>query len=210
MKAKLLKINPDNPQKNKMDEVVNVLRQGGIIIYPTDTVYGLGCDIHNVRAVERVCKIKNLNPAKINMSFICYDLSHISDYTRNLPTNIFKIMKKALPGPFTFILNASGKVPKILHTKKNTVGIRVPDHNIPRDLVRDLGNPILTTSIKDDDDDILEYYTDPELIYEKFKNLVDIVIDGGTGEIEPSTIIDCTSDEPEVIREGKGNIEMFI
>ncbi len=206
MKAKLIKINSTNPQMNKIAEVVEVLRRGGIIIYPTDTVYGIGCDIHNQKAVERLCKIKNINPQKINLSFICYDLSHISEYTRNLPTNIFKIMKKALPGPFTFILNASGKVPKILNTKKNTVGIRVPDNAIPRLIVKELGNPIITTSIKDEDA-IIEYSTDPELIYERFKGLVDIVIDGGLGNIEASTIVDCTTDEPEILREGLGKIE---
>lgn len=206
MKAKLVKINSTNPQMNKIEEVVEVLRRGGVIIYPTDTVYGIGCDIHNQKAVERLCKIKNINPQKINLSFICYDLSHISEYTRNLPTHIFKIMKKALPGPFTFILNASGKVPKILHTKKNTVGIRIPDNAIPRLIVKELGNPIITSSIKDEDA-ILEYSTDPELIYERFKGLVDIVIDGGLGNIEASTIVDCTNDEPEIIREGLGKLE---
>ncbi len=206
MKAKLIKINPINPQMNKIAEVVEKKKKGGVIIYPTDTVYGIGCDIHNQKAVERVCKIKNINPQKINLSFICYDLSHISEYTKNLPTNIFKIMKKALPGPFTFILNASGKVPKILHTKKNTVGIRVPDNTIPRLIVKELGNPIITTSIKDEDA-ILEYSTDPELIYERFKGLVDIVVDGGLGNIEASTIVDCTTDEPEILREGLGKIE---
>lgn len=209
MKAKFLKINPDNPHTNRIAEVVEVLRKGGIIIYPTDTVYGMGCDIHNTKAVERICRIKNINPAKINLSFICSDLSHISEYTKNLPTNVFKVMKKALPGPFTFILPASNKVPKILNTRKNTVGIRVPDNNIPRDIVRELGNPIITTSIKDDDE-IIEYATDPELIYEKYQKLVDIVIDGGMGNITPSTVLDCTEDEIEVVREGLGNIEEYL
>jgi tRNA threonylcarbamoyl adenosine modification protein (Sua5/YciO/YrdC/YwlC family) len=208
MKAKFLKINPDNPQSNKINEVVDVVRKGGIIIYPTDTVYGLGCDIHNVKAVERVCRLKNLNPQKINLSFICYDLSHISEYTKNLPTPIFKVMKKALPGPFTFILPSSNKVPKILNTKKNTVGIRIPDNNIPREIVKELGNPIITTSIKDEDE-IIEYSTDPELIYEKYYKVVDLIIDGGPGNIIPSTILDCTSEEIEVVREGMGKIEEF-
>jgi tRNA threonylcarbamoyl adenosine modification protein (Sua5/YciO/YrdC/YwlC family) len=210
MKAKLIKIHPDNPQMNKISEVVDVLRKGGIIIYPTDTVYAMGCDIHNQKAMERLCKMKNLNPAKANLSFICYDLSHISEYTRNLPNNIFKVMKKALPGPFTFILNAGSKLPKILDTKKNTVGIRIPDHNIPRLLVKELGNPIATTSVKDDNDDILEYPTDPEDIFEKYQGLVDIVIDGGTGNITPSTMLDCTSGEIEIVREGLGDIEAFL
>ncbi|HEY8401031.1 MAG TPA: L-threonylcarbamoyladenylate synthase [Cytophagaceae bacterium] len=209
MKAMLLKIHPENPQMNKITQVVDVLSKGGVIIYPTDTVYGIGCDIHNIRAVERVCRIKNINPQKINMSFICYDLSHISEYTKNPPTHIFKVMKKALPGPFTFILPASNKVPKILNAKKNTVGIRVPDHSIPRLLVKELGNPILTTSIKDEDD-VLEYSTDPELIYEKYKGLVDIVIDGGPGNNIASTVLDCTTNEIEVIREGAGDIEEFL
>ena len=209
MKAKFLKINPDNPQMNKIQEVVEVLRKGGIIIYPTDTIYGLGCDIHNPKAVEKVCRLKNIDSSKMNLAFICNDLSHISEYTKNLPNNVFKVMKKALPGPFTFILPASNKVPKILNTKKNTVGIRVPDHNIPRQIVQELGNPIITTSVKDDDD-ILEYSTYPELIYEKYHKLVDLIIDGGIGNLTPSTIVDCTHDEFEIMRQGKGNIEDFI
>jgi tRNA threonylcarbamoyl adenosine modification protein (Sua5/YciO/YrdC/YwlC family) len=209
MKAKLIKIHPGNPQQNKIEEVAEVLRKGGIIIYPTDTVYAIGCDIHHQKAVERLCKMKNLNPSKANLSFICYDLSHISAYTRNLPNNVFKVMKKALPGPFTFILNAGSKLPKILDTKKKTVGIRIPDHNIPRMLVKELGNPIATTSIKDDDD-IIEYPTDPEIIFEKYKNLVEVVIDGGSGNNTPSTMIDCTNDDFEVIREGLGDIEKYL
>jgi tRNA threonylcarbamoyl adenosine modification protein (Sua5/YciO/YrdC/YwlC family) len=209
MKAKLISINPDNPQVNKIAEVVRILSEGGVIIYPTDTVYGLGCDIHNSRAVEKICRLKNINPAKINLSFICYDLSHISEYTKNLPTHVFKVMKKALPGPFTFILPSSNKVPKILDSKKKTVGIRIPNHNIPRQLVKELGNPILTTSVKDEDE-VLEYSTDPELIYEKYKNLVDVVIDGGYGNNMPSTVIDCTDGIFEVIREGLGNIDEYL
>ncbi|MFL5728698.1 MAG: L-threonylcarbamoyladenylate synthase [Cytophagaceae bacterium] len=208
MKAKLIKIHPDNPQMNRVGEVVEVLRKGGIIIYPTDTVYAMGCDIHHQKAVERLCRMKNLNPAKANLSFICYDLSHISEYTRNLPNPVFKVMKKALPGPFTFILNAGNKLPKILDTKKNTVGIRIPDHNIPRTLVRELGNPIATTSVKDDDD-ILEYPTDPEVIFDKYQNLVDVVIDGGFGNNTPSTMVDCSNGEFEVVREGLGDIELY-
>jgi tRNA threonylcarbamoyl adenosine modification protein (Sua5/YciO/YrdC/YwlC family) len=153
--------------------------------------------------------MKNLNPSKANLSFICYDLSHISEYTRNLPNNVFKVMKKALPGPFTFILNAGNKLPKILDTKKNTVGIRIPDHNIPRLLVKELGNPIATTSIKDDDE-IIEYPTDPEIIFEKYQNLVEVVIDGGIGNNIPSTMVDCTNDDFEVIREGMGDLENYL
>lgn len=209
MKAKLLKIYPDNPQGRLISEVVDVLRDGGVIIYPTDTVYGLGCDIHNIKAVQRVMQIKNLDPKKADLSFICYDLSHISEYTRNLPTNIFKVMKKALPGPFTFILNASNNVPKILESKKKTVGIRVPDHNIPRTIVKELGNPVITTSVKDEDD-LVEYSTDPELIYEKYHKLVDIVIDGGAGNNIASTVVDCTSGEFEVVREGLGDLNVYL
>lgn len=209
MKAKLLEINPENPQARLIAQVVEVLKAGGIVIYPTDTVYGLGCDIHNVKAVQRVLQIKNLDPKKINLSFICYDLSHISEYTRNPPNNIFKVMKKALPGPFTFILNASNKVPKMLESKKNTVGIRIPDHNIPRAIVKELEHPIITTSVRDDDD-IIEYSTNPELIYEKYIKLVDIVIDGGAGNNVASTVVDCTSGEFEIVREGKGSLDLYL
>lgn len=209
MRAKFLPINPDTPQLNKISEAVDILRHGGLVIYPTDTVYGLGCDIYNKAAVEQVLRLKKINPKKINLSFICYDLSHISEYTRNLPNSVFKVMKKALPGPFTFILPASNKVPKILDSKKKTVGIRIPDHNIPRMLVKELGNPIITTSIKDEDE-IIEYSTDPELIFEKYQNLVDLVIDGGPGNVEPSTIVECLDDEFNIIREGIGNIEDYI
>lgn len=209
MKAFLLSINPENPQPAKIAQAVEVLRKGGIIIYPTDTVYGLGCDITNKSAVEKVLRLKKMDPKKINLSFICYDLSHIAEYTKNLPTNVFKVMKKALPGPFTFILPASNSVPKILGTKKKTVGIRVPDHNIPRLLVKELGNPIITTSIKDDDE-VLEYSTDPELIFEKFQSLVDIVIDGGAGNIEPSTVVDCEDGEITLVRQGIGQLEDYL
>lgn len=209
MAAELIKLYPENPEQAKINRIVSVLRNGGIIIYPTDTVYGMGCDIFNQRAVEKICRIKGIKSEKNNLSFICYDLSHISEYAKNLPTPVFKIMKKALPGPFTFILNANNNVPKILHTKKKTVGIRVPDNCIPRQIVKDLGNPIVTTSIKDEDE-VLEYSTDPELIYEKFKNQVDIIIDGGFGNNIPSSIIDCTNDQVEVIREGMGDIFQYI
>ncbi len=205
MPAEYLDIHPENPQPNKIDKVVEVLRKGGVVIYPTDTVYGIGCDIHNTRAVERLCKIQNINPKKINLSFICYDLSHISEYTQNLSTEVFKRMKKSLPGPYTFILRANNNVPKILHTKKNTVGIRVPNHNVPREIVKELGNPLLNSSIKDTDE-IVVYTTDPEEIYERYKHLVDIVIHSGFGGNESSTILDCTGNEVEVIREGKGSI----
>lgn len=208
MKAKFIEVHPQNPQENKIEEIVEMLRKGAVIIYPTDTVYGIGCDVHHQKAVERVCQIKNVNPAKINLSFICYDLSHISEYTRNLPTPIFKLMKKALPGPFTFILPSGSKVPKMLNTKKNTVGIRIPNHNITREIVKALGNPLLSTSVPVDDE--VEYMTDPELMLEKYEKLVDIIIDGGIGNIVPSTIVDCTDDTPVLVREGLGNLGVYL
>ncbi len=207
--AELIKLYEQNIEQRKLDKIVEVLRDGGVIIYPTDTVYGIGCDIFNLKAVEKVCRIKGIDPNKNNLSFICYDLSDISNYVKNLPTHVFKVMKKALPGPFTFILNSNSSVPKILNAKKKSVGIRVPDHNIPRAIVQELGNPIVTTSIRDEDE-IIEYSTDPSLIYEKFDNLVDIVIDGGYGGNVASTVIDCTQDTFELIREGKGDIEQYL
>ena len=202
----LLKIYPDNPDQRKIITVVDVLKQGGIIIFPTDTVYGLGCDIYNHKAVEKIARIKGINLAKANFSFICYGLSHLSDFTKQIDNNIYKLMNKNLPGAFTFILPANNKVPKIFKSKKKTVGIRVPDNNIAREIVNQLGNPIMTTSIYDEDE-IIEYTTDPELIYEKYKNLVDIVIDGGYGNNEASTVVDCTGEEIEVIRQGVGELE---
>lgn len=199
----LVKLYPENPNQKEIDKIVRVLQEGGLIIYPTDTVYAIGCDALNVRAVEEICKMKGINPAKSNLSIICYDLSNISEYAR-VDNQVFKLMKKNLPGPFTFILNTTSSLPKIYKNKK-TVGIRVPDNNIIRELVRSLGNPILTTSIKDDDE-LLEYSTDPELIYERYENQVDIVIDGGFGGMEASTIVDCTNDEPTIVRQGKGEL----
>lgn len=207
--AELIKLYEQNPEQKKLDKIVEVLKGGGVIIYPTDTVYGIGCDIFNHKAVEKVCRIKGVDPSKNNLSFICYDLSDISNYVKNLPTHVFKVMKKALPGPFTFILNSNSSVPKILNAKKKSVGIRVPDHNIPRAIVKELGNPIVTTSIRDEDE-IIEYSTDPSLIYEKFDNLVDLVIDGGYGGNVASTVIDCTLDTFEVVREGKGDIGQYL
>lgn len=204
----LLKIYPENPNPKAIDQVVEVLKKGGIIIYPTDTVYGLGCDITNHRAIERVCKIRNIKPEKANLSFICHDLSHIADYIKPIDNTVFRVLKKALPGPFTFIFNANNNVPKLLSSNKKTVGIRVPDNSIARAIVQELGNPIVSTSIHDDDE-ILEYSTDPELIHEKYEDLVDIVIDGGYGDNEASTVIDCTSGEFEILREGKGNLEDY-
>ena len=204
----LLEIHPDNPHKRNIDVVVDCLKKGGVIIYPTDTIYGLGCDIYNNEAIERICRIKNINPKKAQFSFVCSDLSHINDYTKSFNTPIFRLLKKALPGPFTFILEASKQVPKMLKTKKDTVGIRVPDHNICHEIVKALGHPIMSTSLPMDAD--VEYYTDPEIMYEVFQNDVDIVIDGGHGSIIPSTIIDCTEGSPELIREGAGDWEKLI
>lgn len=198
-----VKIYPDNPNRKEIDKVVNILRDGGIIIYPTDTVYAMGCDALNVRAVEQICKMKGINPDKNNLAIICYDLSNISEYAK-VDNNTFKLMKKNLPGAFTFILNTTSSLPKIYKNRK-TVGIRVPDNNIIRELTLALGSPILTTSIKDDDE-LVEYSTDPELIYEKYEEKVDMVIDGGYGGIEASTVVDCTSGEPEIIRQGKGEL----
>jgi tRNA threonylcarbamoyl adenosine modification protein (Sua5/YciO/YrdC/YwlC family) len=204
--ADFLKIYPQNPDPRRIAQVVEVLRGGGLVIYPTDTVYGLGCDIHNARAVERVAQVRGIKPQKANFSFICYDLSHISDYAR-LSNAAFKLMKKSLPGPFTFLLEASSRVPKLLHSGKKTVGIRVPDNDIPRHLVRELGNPIITTSIKHDDD-FIEYPTDPEEIFELFRHRVDLVIDGGPGHLQPSTIVDATTDDFEIIRQGMGQLDL--
>lgn len=206
--AELIKIYPDNPDPRRIREVAQCLRDGGLVIYPTDTVYGLGCDIHNTRAVEKVARIKGIKPQKNDFSFICYDLSHIADYAK-VSNAAFKLMKKALPGPFTFILGANNNVPKLLNTNKKTVGIRVPDNEIPRFFVRELGNPIITTSIKDDDE-VIEYSTDPELIFEKFQHLVDIVVDGGYGGNVGSTIVDATTDEFVIIREGLGDLSLFL
>ena len=197
----LIHIHPDNPQQRLIRQVVDCLKNGGIIIYPTDTIYGLGCDINQHKAVEKICQIKNVQPQKANLSFICYDLSDLSHYAKQLNTSVYRSLKQHLPGPYTFILEASRHVPKILKTKKDTVGIRIPDNNIARSIVRELGNPILSASLPGE---FVEEYTDPEIIHEKFEHLVDIVIDGGIGGIIPSTIIDFTSESAELIREGAG------
>jgi len=205
----LIKIYPENPNERAIDQVVEVLRKGGLIIYPTDTIYGLGCDITNPKAIEKICRIRGIKPEKANFSFICHDLSHIADFIKPIDNTTFRVLKKALPGPFTFIFNANNNVPKLLSSNKKTVGIRVPNNNIARCIVKELGNPILSTSIKDDDE-LIEYSTDPELIHEKYQDLVDLVIDGGYGGNEASTVIDCTNGEFEIIREGKGDIEEFL
>ena len=199
----LIKIYPENPNQKEIDKVVNILRDGGLVIYPTDTVYAIGCDALNVRAVERICQMKGINPQKSNLSIICYDLSNISEYAK-VSNAAFKLMKKHLPGPFTFILPTSSELPKIYKNRKE-VGIRVPDNNIIRTLVQALGNPILTMSIHDEDE-LIEYSTDPELIHEKYDRQVDIVIDGGYGETEPSTVVDCTTDDFTIVRQGKGEL----
>jgi tRNA threonylcarbamoyl adenosine modification protein (Sua5/YciO/YrdC/YwlC family) len=199
----LIKIYPENPNPREVKKVVEILRNGGVIIYPTDTVYGIGCDMTKPKAVTRLAQLRGINLDKAHFSFICCDLSQISDYTRPFPNSIFKMMKRNLPGAFTFILEANNNIPKLFKNRRKTVGIRVPDNSIIREIVRELGNPILSSSIHDDDE-IIEYTTDPELIHEKFEYLVDTVIDGGYGGNQVSTVVDCTTDEPEIIREGKG------
>lgn len=205
--AQFIKIYPDNPNEKEIAKVVKVLKEGGLVIYPTDTVYGLGCDITNTKALERVAKLKGIKLDKANFSFICHDLSNISDYVRQIDTATFKILKRALPGPYTFILPGNNNLPKEFK-KKKTVGIRVPDNSIILELVRQLGNPIVSTSIHDEDE-VLEYSTDPELIFEKWQNLVDVVIDGGYGDNVASTIIDLSEFEPVVVREGKGSVDFL-
>ncbi len=205
--ADFIKIYPENPNPREIQKVVDVLKKGGLVIYPTDTVYGLGCDITNIKALERIAKIKGVKLEKSNFSFICEDLSNLSDYVKQIDTSTFKILKRALPGAYTFILPGSKNLPNPFK-KRKTVGIRVPDNSIILSLVNLLGNPIVSTSIRDDDD-VLEYTTDPELIHEKWDNLVDVVIDGGYGDNEASTVIDLSEDEPVIIREGKGSLEIF-
>lgn len=205
--ADRIRIYEENPNPKDIKKVVDVLKKGGLIIYPTDTVYGLGCDITNTSALEKIAQIKNIKLEKANFSFICEDLSNLSDYVKQIDTQTFKILKRNLPGPYTFILPGNNNLPSVFK-KKKTVGIRVPDNNICRAIVRELGNPIVSTSIRDDDE-VIEYTTDPELILEKWDKLVDIVIDGGYGDNIPSTVIDLTTNTPEVIREGKGSIEIM-
>ena len=202
----LIEIHPDNPEPRKITEVANCLRKGGVIIYPTDTIYSIGCDLRNKKAIEKVARLKGVRLRKAQFSLICYDLSSIGDYTKQFDRSVFKAMNKALPGPYTFILNAGNKVPKLFETNKKEVGIRIPDNNIARQVVHELGNPIIATSVHDDDE-ILEYTTDPSLIHEKYENMVDLVIDGGYGKNNPSTIVDCTDGEINVIREGIGSVD---
>lgn len=197
----LIHVHPVDPQPRQIKTIVECLQNGGIIIYPTDTIYGLGCDIYQHKAIERIARIKQIDPAKANFSFICHDLSNLSEYTRSIDTPLYRILKTYLPGPYTFILPSSKEVPKILKSKKNTVGIRVPDNKVAGMIVEELGHPILSTTLPGE---MVEEYTDPEIIEEKFGKIVDIVVDGGIGGLIPSTVIDCTTDNPVVIRKGLG------
>ncbi|MBL7741772.1 MAG: threonylcarbamoyl-AMP synthase [Chitinophagaceae bacterium] len=197
----LLHIHPDDPQPRHIKTVVETLQKGGVIIYPTDTIYGLGCDIFQQKAIEKICWLKKVDPKKAQLSFICSDLSHLSDYAKQLTNSTYRLLKEYLPGPYTFILPASKMVPKILQSKKDTIGLRIPDNNIANAIIRELGRPILSASLPGE---MIEDYTDPEIMYENFSNEVDIVIDGGIGGTVPSTVIDCTKDEYEVIRMGAG------
>lgn len=199
--AMLLQLHPDNPQPRGIRTVVETLEQGGVIIYPTDTIYGLGCDIFQQKAIEKICRLKQVEPRKAQLSFICSDLSHLSEYAKQIPTSTFRLLKEYLPGPYTFILPASKLVPKILQSKKDTIGLRIPDNNIASAIVAALGRPILSASLPGS---MIEDYTDPEIMHENFRNEVDIVIDGGVGGVEPSTIIDCTGPMPVLVRQGAG------
>jgi tRNA threonylcarbamoyl adenosine modification protein (Sua5/YciO/YrdC/YwlC family) len=205
----LLKVHPENPSQRQLKIVVDCLRSGGVIIYPSDTVYGMGCDITRIKAVDRVAQIKGIKREKANFSFVCNDFTQLSGYSKPIPNHTFRIMRRALPGPFTFILNATSTVPHFFQSKKNTVGIRIPDHKVPVQIVELLGNPIMTTSIHSDDE-IIDYQTDPELIYEVFKKQVDIVIDSGHCGNVPSTVVDCTTSELLVLRQGKGLLEDYL
>jgi tRNA threonylcarbamoyl adenosine modification protein (Sua5/YciO/YrdC/YwlC family) len=205
--AEFIKLYHQNPSQKEIDHIVAILKKGGLIIYPTDTVYGLGCDITHKKALEKIARIKGVKLEKSNFSFICNDLSHLSDYVKQIDTATYKLLKQALPGAYTFVLRGNSKLPKYFKQKK-TVGIRVPDNSITRKIVETLGNPLVSTSIYDDDE-IIEYTTDPELIYEKWRNLVDIVIDGGYGGNVPSTVVDLTSEPFIILREGKGSLDLF-
>lgn len=205
----LIKIHPENPDQRNLTQVINVLKKGGVIIYPTDTVYAFACDINSKSAVEKICQLRGIKPEKANFSIVCKDLSELTDFAKQLDNSIFRLMKKVLPGPYTFILNASKKSPGIFRKSKKTIGIRIPNNKIALAIVELLGNPIMTASLKDNDE-VIEYTTDPELIHENTKKEVDLVINGGFGKNAPSTIIDCSSGEPEVIREGLGSIDDLV
>lgn len=204
----LLEINDKNPQARLIKTVVECINDGGVVVYPTDTVYGIGCNLFNQKAIERVCRIKQIKPNKLDLSFICSDMSQVSEYVRHISTPVFKLMKHCLPGPYTFIIESSSKVPKILGYPKKTVGIRVPNHEIVKSIVLGVGHPVVSSSVKDDDE-VLQYTTDPQLIYERYKNLVDIVIDGGMSGNIPSTVINCLDDDIEVVREGLGPVDFL-
>ncbi len=208
-KAILFRVFEDNPEMRKIEKAVEILKNGGVVIYPTDTIYAMGCNFNSPRSAERLSRIKGNLASKINFSLICYDISMVSEYANNITTPVYKVLKKGLPGPFTFILHANNKVLRSIHSTKKTVGIRVPNNNIARLIVRELGNPMLSTSIRDDDE-VIEYSTDPSLIYEKFEYQVDAVIDGGYGKNVASTIVDCTGDEFEVTRQGQGDFNTLI
>lgn len=205
----LLRLNYDNPHPKDIQLIVDCLKNDGLFIYPTDTVYSIGCDITRPKAIEKLCKLKNIKPEKANFSFVCSDLSHLSNFTKPISNSVFRVMKKALPGPYTFILEANGNVPKLLKQNKKTVGIRVPDNIICNTIIKALGNPIITTSLHNMEDDILDYYTDPEVIHNQYQKLVDIVIDGGFGNLYASTVLDCSDDEIIVIREGLGSLDIL-
>lgn len=204
----LLEIHPENPNTRQIAKAIECLKKGGVIIYPTDTVYAFGCDINSKNSVEQICKLRGIKPEKANFSFICSDLSHLSEYAKQVSTPTFRVMKSVLPGPYTFILNASSIVPKLFKSKKKSVGIRVPDNKIAQALVEQLGHPIMSASLKDEDE-LVEYTTDPYNIYKRYQNLVDVVIDGGFGNNAPSTVINCTGTDPELIREGLGDISVI-
>jgi tRNA threonylcarbamoyl adenosine modification protein (Sua5/YciO/YrdC/YwlC family) len=208
MAAELLKIHPVNPEQRKIRHVVDTLLNGGLIVYPTDTIYGIGCNLMNKKAIERLCHVLDIKPQKLDLSFICRDLSQISEYARRIDTPVFKMLKKALPGPFTFILESSSKVPKILDVNKKTVGIRMPDHAVPRMIVEGLGNPLISASIRNEDA-IREYTTDPVEMYDDLRHVVDIVIDSGAGGNMPSTVVDCTSETTQILRHGLGDPDLL-
>lgn len=201
----LIRLHPVDPQLRQVKTIVECLLDGGVIIYPTDTIYGLGCDIRKPKAFERICRIKNIDPAKAQLSFVCADLSDMSKYAKSISTPLYRSLKNYLPGPFTFILPASKEVPRLLQSKKNTIGLRIPDNKIANTIVEQLGNPLLSASLPGE---MVEEYTDPELIYENFKKLVDIVVDGGPGGMQPSTIVDCTEEPYQVLRQGAGVFDL--
>ncbi|MCC6181887.1 MAG: threonylcarbamoyl-AMP synthase [Bacteroidia bacterium] len=205
----LLHLNYENPQSKDIDAIVKCLKNDGVIIYPTDTVYSIGCDITSQKAIEKLARLKNIKPEKANFSFVCSDLSHLANYCRPISNTVFRIIKKALPGPYTFILEANNNVPKLLKQNKKTVGIRVPDNPICLAIVKELGNPIISTSLHNTDDEIAEYFSDPEVIHAEYESKVDMVIDGGFGNLYASTVLDCSSDEIVVLREGLGSLDIL-